>query len=143
VVVKVRRPGARDQIEQDLEILEHCVGHASRHSRALRSSNAAGFADEFARILRAELDYEQEGRDAERFADSFADDPEVQIPARPAEHGTPLEPAAAHPTSGPGPVDPSICGNVVTLYGALRLPANEGAGVAGGNLNPRDLRVIA
>jgi ubiquinone biosynthesis protein len=31
VVVKVRRPGAREQIEQDLAILGRCAGRAGRH----------------------------------------------------------------------------------------------------------------
>jgi ubiquinone biosynthesis protein len=37
-------------------------------------------AEEFSRILRAELDYELEGRNAERFAANFAGDQQVQIP---------------------------------------------------------------
>jgi ubiquinone biosynthesis protein len=80
VVVKVRRPGAREQIEQDLAILEHRAGQASRHLHMLAPVDWAGLAEEFARILRAELDYELEGRNAERFAANFADDRQVQIP---------------------------------------------------------------
>ena len=39
-----------------------------------------GLAAEFAQTLRAELDYLQEGRNAERFAENFASDPGVHIP---------------------------------------------------------------
>ena len=39
-----------------------------------------GLADEFVRSLRAQLDYLQEARNAERFAANFAGDPWVQIP---------------------------------------------------------------
>ena len=39
-----------------------------------------GLADEFAETLRAELDYLRDGRNAERFAATFADDAEVHIP---------------------------------------------------------------
>ena len=41
-----------------------------------------GIAEEFARQLRAELDYLAEGRNAERFARNFADQPDAQIPTR-------------------------------------------------------------
>jgi ubiquinone biosynthesis protein len=80
VVVKVRRPGAREQIEQDLAILEHRAGQAGRHLAVVAPVDWAGLAEEFARILRAELDYELEGRNAERFAANFAGDRQVQIP---------------------------------------------------------------
>jgi ubiquinone biosynthesis protein len=78
VVVKIRRPGAREQIEQDLAILQRRVGQVNRHLHA--HVDWAGLAEEFARILRAELDYELEGRNAERFAANFANDPHVRIP---------------------------------------------------------------
>jgi ubiquinone biosynthesis protein len=80
VVVKIRRPGAREQIEQDLWILEHSAAQASRHLHRRAQVDWVGLAEEFARILRAELDYELEGRNAERFAANFADDQQVQIP---------------------------------------------------------------
>jgi ubiquinone biosynthesis protein len=80
VVVKVRRPGAREQVEQDLAILERRAGQASRHPHLLAHVDWEGLAKEFARLLRAELDYKLEGRNAERFADNFAGDDQVQIP---------------------------------------------------------------
>jgi ubiquinone biosynthesis protein len=39
-----------------------------------------GLAGEFARLLRAELDYELEGHNAERFAENFANDDQVRVP---------------------------------------------------------------
>jgi ubiquinone biosynthesis protein len=80
VVVKVRRPGAREQIEQDLAILERLASHAARHLRKLAPVDWVGLADEFAQLLRAELDYELEGRNAERFAEHFAAERDVRIP---------------------------------------------------------------
>jgi ubiquinone biosynthesis protein len=53
---------------------------ASRTWNVARDYDAPGIADEFAQTLRAELDYLQEGRNAERFAEDFADDPDVIIP---------------------------------------------------------------
>lgn len=80
VVVKVRRPGAVAQVQEDLEILRNLALRASRAWSLARDYDAPGIADEFAQTLRAELDYLQEGRNAERFAEYFEDDPDVVIP---------------------------------------------------------------
>lgn len=80
VVVKVRRPGVVPQIEEDLEIVQNLARHASRRWELARGYNLVGIAQEFAISLRAELDYLQEGRNAERFAANFRDDPQVLIP---------------------------------------------------------------
>ena len=80
VVVKVRRPGAVEQAEQDLEILKNLAARASRGWQAAADYDLVALADEFARTLRGELDYLQEGRNAERFAANFADHPAVHIP---------------------------------------------------------------
>jgi ubiquinone biosynthesis protein len=80
VVVKVRRPGAVEQIEQDLELLHDLAVRASRHWTTAADYDLPGLADEFSQTLRAELDYLREGRNAERFATNFADDPGVHVP---------------------------------------------------------------
>jgi ubiquinone biosynthesis protein len=80
VVVKIRRPGVVEQIEQDLEILRNCAAHATRRWQAAADIDAVGLAEEFGQIIRAELDYLREGRNAETFAANFANDPDVQIP---------------------------------------------------------------
>jgi ubiquinone biosynthesis protein len=80
VVVKVRRPGAREQVEQDLAILERLAGQASRRLHKPAQFDWVGLAGEFARLLRAELDYELEGHNAERFAANFAGDHQVRVP---------------------------------------------------------------
>ena len=80
VVVKVRRPGVVEQIEEDLEILQNLAAAASRRWELADQYDLVGVAQEFAQTLRAELDYIREGRSAERFAASFADDADVHIP---------------------------------------------------------------
>ena len=80
VVVKVRRPGVVDEIHQDLEILRNLAVRASRRWDVAADYDIVGLADEFADTLRAELDYLQEGRNAERFAANFAGDDDVHIP---------------------------------------------------------------
>ncbi len=80
VVVKVRRPGVVEQIEEDLEILQNFAAQADRRWDEAADYDLPGLAEEFARTLRAELDYLAEGRNAERFAENFADVPGIHIP---------------------------------------------------------------
>jgi len=80
VVVKLRRPGVVAQVEADLAILEHLAQQASAHMEVAARYDVEGLVAEFSRITRAELDYRQEGRNAERFARNFADDPNICIP---------------------------------------------------------------
>ena len=80
VVVKIRRPGAMEQVELDLEILMNSALHARRRSKQMAEYDVVGIAEEFAQTLRAELDYLREGRNAEQFAANFAEHADVQIP---------------------------------------------------------------
>jgi ubiquinone biosynthesis protein len=80
VVVKVRRPGAVEQVQEDLEILHNLVTRASRRREWAARYDLVGLTDQFGETLRGELDYLSEGRNAERFATNFAGDPDVQIP---------------------------------------------------------------
>lgn len=88
VVVKVRRPGAVSQVQMDLEIMQNLAVRASRAWDVARDLDAVGIVDEFAETIRAELDYLEEGRNAERFARDFEDDPGVVIPRVFWEHTT-------------------------------------------------------
>ncbi len=80
VVVKVRRPGVVEQVERDLEILRNLATTASRRWAVAEQYDLVGLVQEFAETIRAELDYLREGRNAERIAASFTDDPGVHVP---------------------------------------------------------------
>jgi len=88
VVVKVRRPGAVLQVQVDLEILQNLAARAQRTWEFARDIDAVGIVAEFAETIRAELDYLQEARNAERFARDFEDDDGVVIPRISWEHTT-------------------------------------------------------
>ncbi|WP_253202062.1 AarF/ABC1/UbiB kinase family protein [Subtercola sp. PAMC28395] len=81
VVVKVRRPGIVTQVNEDLEIMQNLAVQASRHWSAASDFNIVGITDEFSTSLRFELDYLHEGHNAERFAENFASNPGIHIPA--------------------------------------------------------------
>jgi ubiquinone biosynthesis protein len=80
VVVKVRRPGVVEQVEEDLNILQHLATTAARRWDFAAHYDVVGLAREFAQTLLAELDYVREGHNAERFAGNFRGDPAVHIP---------------------------------------------------------------
>ncbi|HTU87258.1 MAG TPA: AarF/ABC1/UbiB kinase family protein [Solirubrobacteraceae bacterium] len=81
VVVKVRRPGVVEVVEQDLAILKNLAASASRHWEWAAQSDVVGVVDEIEEPLRAQLDYLQEGRNAGRFATNFEGDSAVHIPS--------------------------------------------------------------
>ena len=80
VVVKVRRPDINAIIETDLDILQNLANRASRRWAAAANYNLPGLVSEFSASIRRELDYVTEGRNAERFANNFAESPDVHIP---------------------------------------------------------------
>ena len=80
VVVKVRRPGVVEQVNEDLEILKELAATAIRHSNFAAQYDLIGLVEEFSQTLRAELDYIREGHSAERFASNFVTDSHIHIP---------------------------------------------------------------
>ena len=80
MVVKVRRPGAVEQVDEDLKLLHSLATVASQHSELAKQYDVVGLVQEFDQSLRAELDYLREGHNAERFARNFAGEKMVQIP---------------------------------------------------------------
>jgi ubiquinone biosynthesis protein len=80
VVVKVRRPGAAEQIDEDLKLLHSLASTASHRWDLANQYDVMGLVQEFDQSLRAELDYLREGHNAERFARNFATESTVQIP---------------------------------------------------------------
>lgn len=80
VVVKVRRPGVVEQVNEDLEILKELAATASRHLSFADRYDLTGLVEEFSQTLRSELDYIREGHNAERFAANFAADPHIHVP---------------------------------------------------------------
>jgi len=80
VAVKVQRPGAPRQIEADLGLLYQAAKLARERIRAFDFVDTRQLVDEFARSIRKELDYRQEGRNAQNFHRNFAGSPHVRVP---------------------------------------------------------------
>ena len=80
VVVKIRRPGVVEQVDEDLKILKDLADAFNGRLGFGDRYDIPGIVEEFSETLRAELDYVREGHNAERFAENFAGEPGLHIP---------------------------------------------------------------
>jgi ubiquinone biosynthesis protein len=80
VAVKVQRPRAPGQIESDIQLLEQAARLVRERVHALEFIDTQELVNEFARTIRLELDYRQEGRNADVFHRNFAAHPHVAVP---------------------------------------------------------------
>ncbi|WP_041580510.1 ABC1 kinase family protein [Bacillus sp. 1NLA3E] len=80
VAVKVQRPNMRSIIDTDLEILQDLAILAEQRLAWAARYQIRDIVDEFSKSLREEVDYSIEGRNSERIAKQFIDDPKVVIP---------------------------------------------------------------
>lgn len=80
VIVKIQRPGIRDQIETDLNILAALARLIERNIQESRFFNPVGIVEEFARTVRKELDFVGEARNCSRFRKNFEGNPDIFIP---------------------------------------------------------------
>jgi len=71
VVIKVQRPNISARIDTDLEILASLAANAQTSSLG-KVYDFIGIADDFSFTLRNELDFQREGRNADRLRQSFA-----------------------------------------------------------------------
>jgi predicted unusual protein kinase regulating ubiquinone biosynthesis (AarF/ABC1/UbiB family) len=62
VAVKVQRPGIREQIIEDMDVIDEIAMLVDGHTRAGRRYGFADMTREFRKAILAELDYEQEAR---------------------------------------------------------------------------------
>lgn len=80
VVVKVRRPGIAEVIEQDLEIMRFIAVRIEESGGALARFRPVRIVEEFARSLGRELDYMIEAANLNRFAADSRDDAHIKVP---------------------------------------------------------------
>jgi len=80
VAVKVRRPGIESLVEADLRVLRWALPLVLLFVDDARAFSLENLADEFARVLREEMDYEREAAILTEIRSNFADDPRIAIP---------------------------------------------------------------
>lgn len=77
VAIKIRRPGLRRIIDQDLGILAWLAELAERYSQEGRRLRVRAVVSEYAKTLRGELDFLREAANASQLRRNFAAEPEL------------------------------------------------------------------
>jgi predicted unusual protein kinase regulating ubiquinone biosynthesis (AarF/ABC1/UbiB family) len=80
VVVKALRPSIDVLVETDLSAIALAIRWLKFYRQISKRVDLDWLAEEFTTVTRKELDLSAEGQNAERFAQDFADDPQVYIP---------------------------------------------------------------
>lgn len=80
VAVKVQRPNLEATIKGDLEILKKVANFAERFPQLNENADWSGMLREFNETIHEEMDYAAEGRNAERFRESFKNWSNVHVP---------------------------------------------------------------
>jgi len=80
VVIKVQRPDIEQIIATDLAALRTVGNWLKRYRPISRRADVPALLEEFTRILYEEIDYLNEGRNAETFGAHFQDYPGVRVP---------------------------------------------------------------
>ncbi len=80
VAVKVQRPNLLPTLTLDLYLMRWAARHLGRWLPVNLGHDLVMIVDEFGTKLFEEIDYENEGRNAERFAANFRDNPSVKVP---------------------------------------------------------------
>jgi ubiquinone biosynthesis protein len=80
VVVKVQRPGVRETVARDLELLHALAKLVERTIPESRIYSPSALVDQFDRAITAEMDFSLEADNAARFRQNFAGRAEVRFP---------------------------------------------------------------
>lgn len=79
-VVKVLRPGIHILVETDLAAIRKAIGWLKLYKKVRQRVDLDWLIDEFTAVTRKELDLMAEGKNAERLATDFSNDPFLYIP---------------------------------------------------------------
>ena len=88
VVVKIRRPRIRPKVEADLRLIAELARKAEQSSSEIARYHPRGFVAQLSEAMLQELDFTIEARNCERFAEDFARNDKVIIPAIHWQHTT-------------------------------------------------------
>jgi ubiquinone biosynthesis protein len=88
VAVKVQRPGIRQQIAQDLEVLSEIAEFLDRHTEMGRRYQLLDILDQFRQNLIRELDYQREARYLQQIGENLRDFDRIIVPGPVEEYTT-------------------------------------------------------
>ena len=81
VVVKVQRPGIRQQIGEDLDALDEIAAVLEKRTRWGKQFQLVAMAEEFRKTLKAELDYRQEAQHLVKLGENLRSFQRIVVPA--------------------------------------------------------------
>jgi predicted unusual protein kinase regulating ubiquinone biosynthesis (AarF/ABC1/UbiB family) len=88
VVVKVQRPGIREEMSKDLEVLGDIASFLDAHTEAGRKYEFTPLLEEFRKSLLRELDYRLEARNLAIFADNLREFEHIVVPQHVEDYTT-------------------------------------------------------
>jgi len=80
VIVKVLRPGIREQVETDIEILFARAQFLTHHYEPARTLGLVDLVDEFATTIREEMDYNHEARNTDHLRVGLSEEKKIDVP---------------------------------------------------------------
>jgi ubiquinone biosynthesis protein len=80
VVVKVQRPGIKEIIEADMEILKDLVNLLEKYIPESKQYDPSGIREELKKSIRREIDFNNEARNIEVFRENFKEEKSVFVP---------------------------------------------------------------
>jgi predicted unusual protein kinase regulating ubiquinone biosynthesis (AarF/ABC1/UbiB family) len=80
VAVKVQRPGVREQVVEDMEVIEELAEFVDRHTEVGRRYAFTGMVEEFRRSIMAELDYQLEANNLRMMGANLAEYDLIVVP---------------------------------------------------------------
>lgn len=80
VIVKVQRPGIDETVRADIQVLYLVARLVVRHIPDWRRFDPLGLVGEFAETILRELDFNDEGRSADRFREELQREPAIYVP---------------------------------------------------------------
>jgi predicted unusual protein kinase regulating ubiquinone biosynthesis (AarF/ABC1/UbiB family) len=88
VVIKVQRPGIRERMVDDLDVLAEVAGFFDAHTENGRKADYSAILAEFRKMLLRELDYTQEAQNLHAMRRSLAGFPRIVVPQPVEDYST-------------------------------------------------------
>ncbi|MDY7003400.1 MAG: AarF/ABC1/UbiB kinase family protein [Cyanobacteriota bacterium] len=80
VVIKVQRPGLKSLFDLDVKVVKNVIRFCQRYFAWAKRYELDAIYYDFFKILYQEIDYINEGKNADRFRENFKDYPEIIVP---------------------------------------------------------------
>jgi len=80
VIIKVRRPGIKETIRTDLEIIEILAKQLEKRFKKAKQAQIQKVVQEFSNWTKDELDFEKEQKNADLFRENLSDEEKIRAP---------------------------------------------------------------